>query len=321
MDRLRALCRAALQGERQIALLGGPPGIGKTRTATELAAEAEALGFEIHIGRTHEGDGAPPFWPWAQIVRSWTQLHGSTRLEALAGAGGHASDLLGLAPGLELDGAAPAYTAADQMRFRTLDRMCRFLERAASERPLLLVIDDLHRADSASLELLVFVAQHLARVRLAIVGTHRPLEAEHALGRVLHESGTCSIPLAGLVRSSVDDLLAQACRHTVPAELVDRVHAASGGNPLFAYELARALSAAERADAPLPTRVHDAVWGRICECSPACIALLRLASAAGPELTLPILREALGDAIAGVALLDALAEAERGDLLTCAGGV
>ncbi len=324
MERLRALCRAALQGERQIALLGGPPGIGKTRTATELATEAEALGFEIHIGRAHEGDGAPPFWPWAQILRSWTAAHGSTRLEELAGSGSRAADLLGLAPDLELEpGARPtsAYTQVDQGRFRMLDRVSRFLERASSERPLLLIIDDLHRADSASIELLLFVAQHVGRARLAIVGTHRPLQAQHALGRVLHESGACSIPLSGLVRSSVDDILTQACGRRIPAELVDRVHAASGGNPLFAYELARALAGSGRADAALPVRVHDAVWGRICECSPACLALLRLASAAGPELTLPILREALGDALTARALLDALAEAERGDLLTGTGGI
>jgi DNA-binding winged helix-turn-helix (wHTH) protein len=322
MSRLRALCHTALRGERQIVLLGGPPGIGKTRTAGEVAREAEALGFETHIGRAHEGDGAPPFWPWAQIVRSWTLAHGAARLEELAGAGSRAADLLGLAPELEPGPTAhPAaiYGRADQARFRTLDRVAVFLAHAARERPLLLILDDLHRADSASLELLLFVAQHVTEAPLAIVGTHRPLEPAHPVGRVLHEPATCSIPLAGLVRGSVGEILAQAGARAVPGELVDQVHAASGGNPLFVYELARALAAGDAA-ATLPARVHDAVWARICECSPECLEVLRLVSAAGPELALPVLRAAFGGTLDGAALLGALEEAERRDLLTGAGG-
>ena len=70
MEQLRSALAVAGSGERRVMLLHGPPGIGKTRTANELAADAARAGFEVHVGRAYEGDGAPPFWPWIQILRS-----------------------------------------------------------------------------------------------------------------------------------------------------------------------------------------------------------------------------------------------------------
>jgi DNA-binding winged helix-turn-helix (wHTH) protein/tetratricopeptide (TPR) repeat protein len=323
MERLGALCDAALHGGRQIALLEGPPGIGKTRIATELAREAAERGFAVYVGRTEEGRGAPPFWPWAQVLRSWVETHGERRLEELAGDGSRASDLLGLAPRVPEDRAkdpATEYTRADQARFRLLDRVGTFLERASRERPLLLVLEDLHHADSASLELLVFLARCLTRAPLLILGTHRPLETGHSLGRVLREPDACSIPLTGLGRRSVEDILERRLGRKPPAELVERVHEASGGNPMFVTELARALPSDATPPRAIPSRVHDAVWARICECSPACRQLLSLASAGSSDPTLPVLRSALAATQDDAALMASLEEAERSDLITCASG-
>jgi DNA-binding winged helix-turn-helix (wHTH) protein len=319
LDALRELCQTALGGEPRVALIGGPPGVGKTRIAMELAREAEALGFETRIGRTHAGAGAPPFWPWAQIVRGWTLSHGAERLAALAAESG-ATELLGLAATPQAGGSPLSYTLSGRAQFRTLESVARFLERASRERPQLLILDDLHRADPASLELLAFLSQHVVHTRLLVLVTHRPLEPGHLLGRMLQRAGTRSISLGGLPRAAVARVLAQSLGREAAAETIDRVHARSGGNPLFVYELARALAAGEPRDAAVPSRVHDAVRARIGECSPACAKLLCLASAAEVELTLPLLREALAAELGSATLLDALDEVERRDLLTCSGG-
>lgn len=323
MEQLSALCAAALHGERQIVLLDGPPGIGKTRTAAEIARAARSLGFECHEGRTHEGDGAPPFWPWTQILRSWIAAHGAPSFDALAGA-----DRTALLSALEPEWTKPVEdarlesAASDQARFRILDCALRFFARTAEQRPLLLVLDDLHRADSASLDLLLFVAQHLTRARLMIVATHRPLAPGHALGRALREPAVRSIALAGLVRESVESILIRALDGEPTAALVERVFAASGGNPLFVSELARALASdarsaqdAHAAPLPIPARLHDAVWARICECSHEARQALRLASVAGPELTLPLLLRALRSELDDASVRRSLDEAQQRHLI------
>src|SRR5262245_22842514 len=295
MERLRSACAVALRGDRQVVLLEGPPGIGKTRTATELAREATGLGFEVLVGRAHEGEGAPPLWPWTQVLRSWIALHGDT-LEELSGGG--AKRLLGI----EAVAAAPQpvldlqLEVSDQARFRMFDEVSRFLAHACELHPQLVILDDMHCVDSASLELLLFVAQHLTRARLMLLATHRPLPPGHKLGQALRESGTRSLPLACLTPASVQRILAASLGGEPPAALVERVCAASGGNPLFVAELTRSIAAAGAAVARsgaapfvLASRLHDAVWARLCECSEACRQALCMASVCGPELTLPLL--------------------------------
>lgn len=77
MARLREMLGDALAGGRRVTLLHDAPGIGKTRTAMELGREAARQQFEVHVGRTHEGGGAPPFWPWIQILRSLHAARGA----------------------------------------------------------------------------------------------------------------------------------------------------------------------------------------------------------------------------------------------------
>jgi DNA-binding winged helix-turn-helix (wHTH) protein len=315
---LRRLCRAALDGQRrQIALIGGAPAVGKTRLAMELAREAEVLGFETHVGRTHGGAGAPPFWPWAQIVRGWMLVHGPERLAEIAAASGPASELLGLA-GPPADPGSPC--PPGPVRFRTFERTSRFLAGASRERPQLLILDDLHRADTASLELLGFLSQYPLDAPLVVLATHRPLEPDHPLARLLPRPGTHSIPLRALERDAVAKVLAASLGDEPAPGLVQTVLLRSGGNPLFVQELARALGAGAPLDAPVPARVHDAVRARICECSAASLQVLCLASVADADLTLPLLHEALGAELGGAALLAALAEAEQRDLLSFRGG-
>jgi DNA-binding winged helix-turn-helix (wHTH) protein/tetratricopeptide (TPR) repeat protein len=316
MAALCEACRDALRGERRVVLLHGPAGIGKTRTALELAREASALGFDVHWGRTHEGEGSPPLWLWIQVLQSWLEAHGRTALERIESG----ARLVAMLEGRSRPDAGTSDTVLGEAssRFRMLDQMRRFLHGAAARRPLLLVLDDLHRADSSSIELLVFATQHLLRARLLVVGTHRPINPGHGLGRVLREPGTRSIPLQGLTRSAVHRIVAQSQGTDPDEELVARIHSDSGGNPFFVAELARAYARVDRlapagAVSEIPPGVHDAVWARISECPDGCQQVLQAACLMGPELALPVLRDALG--VGDAPLQEALREAEQHDLL------
>jgi predicted ATPase len=96
MEALRGALDAALTGKGGVALLAGEPGIGKTCTAEELAAYARERGARVLWGRCHEGDGAPAFWPWIQILRSYLRDRDP---ELLAAIGPVADDIARLVPG------------------------------------------------------------------------------------------------------------------------------------------------------------------------------------------------------------------------------
>ena len=73
LEQLRDALNGTLAGRGGLLLLVGEPGIGKTRTAEELATYAQVRGAKVHWGRSHEGEGAPAYWPWAQAIRSYVR--------------------------------------------------------------------------------------------------------------------------------------------------------------------------------------------------------------------------------------------------------
>jgi DNA-binding winged helix-turn-helix (wHTH) protein len=314
---LREALHAAERGERRVVLLQGAPGIGKTRIATELGNEAARAGFAVHLGRALEGGSAPPYWPWIQILRSLAGGHDSDDESADAGARARLEDLCE-----ELGPTSAAshrdLRAAGSARFRWLDSVARLLGEAAELRPRLVILDDLHAADEASVQLLVFVVQRLPRGRLLVLGTQRDLTSSSPLGQVLHEPGTQTLRLTGMDREAVAHLLEQSLREAPGSALVERIHAASGGNPLFVAELVRQLRgrsarALACAPIPVPARLRDAIWTRLAECTERCRRVLRVASVARGVCTLSLLRRVMGGS--NVELLEALGEAEERDLL------
>jgi predicted ATPase len=159
---LRGSVDQAIAGNGRLLLLGGAPGIGKTRTCEEAAAYACARGARVLWGRCYEGEGAPALWPWVQILRACVRsLEADALREALGGAG---PELAALVPTLRQrlpDTTAPLSPESPQARFRLFDGVARFLENVARRTPMLIVLDDLHGADHPSLLLLQFVVQQL----------------------------------------------------------------------------------------------------------------------------------------------------------------
>ena len=143
---------AGLEGGGPDALvLAGEPGIGKTRLAEELAALARDRGARALWGRCYEGEGAPAFWPWVEVLRAWLRHQDAEQARSALGAG--AADIAQLVPELrELlpDLAEPPALESSQARFRLFDSMATLLTRAAgaigadARVPLLILLDDLH---------------------------------------------------------------------------------------------------------------------------------------------------------------------------------
>ena len=171
IEALQAALASSIAGSGEMALLVGEPGIGKTRTAEEFSRLARGAGTRVLTGHCYEGDGAPAFWPWIQILRASLRDRDQQLLfEELGPAG---SELVQLLPELSEQVAAPILSPlsdAQQARFRLFDAVASYLRRAAETQPLLILLDDLHWADKSSLLLLRFVARELreAKVRGAI---------------------------------------------------------------------------------------------------------------------------------------------------------
>jgi predicted ATPase len=143
---------AAAAGRGGVVLVAGEPGIGKTRLAEELAAQATARGALVLWGRCWEGEGAPAFWPWVQVVRAYVQAADPAALRHDMGAG--AADIAQVVPTVREclpDLPSPPPTEPEAARFRLFDSLAGFLRGAAARQPLLLILDDLHGADAPSL--------------------------------------------------------------------------------------------------------------------------------------------------------------------------
>ncbi len=167
MGELKGCLEDALSGRGRLVTLVGEPGIGKTRTAQELATYAGLRGAQVLWGRSYEEQGVPPYWPWVQGIRSYVREVDPHQLRSDMGAGAAdiaelVSDVREQLPGLDM----PPKMEPEQARFRLFDSITAFLKTASLRRPLVLVLDDLHWADQPSLMLLQFVARELGGARV-----------------------------------------------------------------------------------------------------------------------------------------------------------
>lgn len=296
----------ALAGRPSLVLVSGEPGIGKTRLVRELAAVAPGRGFRVLIGRCFEGGGAPAFSPWMEALGSFVRTEGEQDLQSALG--DNAADVAALVPEIhERFAHLPALPTMDpeRARFRLLDSVARFLARAASRTPILLVIDDLHWADFSSLLLLQFIARGIAPMRLLVVGTHRDLglARDHPLAQTLGDLARVEacrrMVLGGLGLADVGAFVRGASGSEPPESVIASIHRDTDGNPFFVTELVRLLAASARLDAPIvgklgiPPTVRHAVAARLVSVSESCASALEAASVIGREFDVPLLASVL----------------------------
>ena len=304
LDELQAGLQKAIAGRGSLFLLVGEPGIGKSRLAEEVIRAAREARARVLVGRCWEAGGAPTYWPWVQALRMYLDMTDAQTLRAELGA--DTGEVAYLLPELrEMFGDLPVPGGESQAaRFALFDALARFLANAASARPIVVVLDDLHAADEPSLLLLRFIASGLGGSGILVVGTYRDVDptVRDPLAATLAELGrervTHRIELGGLTEADVGRFVELTAEVTPAPELVAALHAETEGNPFFLGEVVRLLAAEGRlpgadpeglATLGIPQGVREVIGRRLGRLSDDCGLLLALASVLGREFRLDAL--------------------------------
>ncbi len=331
---LDAHLAAAAAGHGGLVLLGGEPGVGKTRLLDELAARAHRRGMTALWGRCWEEGGAPPYWPWVQVLRAELRRENPERL--LADVGVQSALLSAIIPelaGRVLPPSSDAAAGLDSVhrRFALFDAVAACFRSMASRGPLLLLLDDVHAADPPSLRLLAFLARELRGTPVLVVCAHRDAEVRSApaVAEALAQAARdgVAVPLAGLPERDVARFVETRSGVRASPTMVSALHRQTGGNPFFLDEVVRLLvaegrltprgiAAAERLG--VPVRIHDTIDRRLAPLSPPCRTLLELAAVIGHDCGLAQL--AAFAQVTPAALLDQLEEALGAGIVTVISG-
>jgi predicted ATPase len=285
----------AVDGHGRLFLIAGEDGIGKTRLAEEVSSHAERLGARVAWGRAWDGDGAPPYWPWLQVLR------------ALAG-----------------EASAPA--PDDRHELGWFDAVMSALRAAAQTQPLVVVLDDLHAADRASLHLLRLVARELADVSVLAVGTYRDVDVRQEPELAQLFAGIARharrMLLGGLSLADLTDFVNDIAGFAPDPRVVKAVLDASDGNPFFADELVRLLLARGKlrpgqlvstAEMGIPDGVREAIRQRLEGLPPDVRAVISTAAVLGRRFAVPTLAQV--SPFEPEVIADALTVAEAGGVV------
>ncbi len=252
-------------------------------------------------GRCPEDEGVPAYWPWTQAIRAHAERSDTEALRTVLGSG--AAEVARIVPAIRerLPDLVPGPTSDPaQSRFRLFDGVTTFLQRLAARETCVLVLDDLHWADDATMLLLGFVVPEIRRSHLLVVSAYRESELQRT-PRHLAQMACADerLILRGLDRSEVELLVAEAAPAPVSAALVEQLHRVSGGNPYFLGELVRLLRTQGGLSAVdlwrrLPEEVRELTRQRMAPLGPDNRRLLAIAATVGQEFDLALLQAAAG---------------------------
>jgi tetratricopeptide (TPR) repeat protein/transcriptional regulator with XRE-family HTH domain len=235
-------------GGRQgrLVLLAGEPGIGKTRLAQEVCVAARDRGFLVATGRSYEPQRTVAFYPFLEAL---SRLHAGAPAELQEELPRRWPEAEHLLPAYDVRLAwAPGGSMDDREDQRIFWHVSAFVQALAARRPVAILLDDLHWADAASVDLLVHLARHTRTSPVLLLGTYRQQEVERhsALEVALRDLGReelaqrvsvgrlAAAGTAALVAASLD-------APTVAPRLVTLLHRRTDGNPFFIREVVRAL--------------------------------------------------------------------------------
>ena len=330
----------ATSGQRQLILLAGEPGIGKTRLALEFASVRAELAATVLVGRCDEA-ALVPYQPFVEALSWYARVCAELDLRAqLAAIGGGAElgplipELLRRVPDLPTQ---PAMNPEGQ-RYRLFEAVAELLARASALRPMILVFDDLHWADKPTLLMLRHVMRASTAAFLCIVGTYRESELArtHPLAEMLAdlrlEPAVTRLSLRGLEEAQVKGLIDAFVESDASSHLTRLVADNTEGNPFFIGEMLRHLiesgalaklqsgsGGVESAAAlGLPEGVKEVIGRRLSRLSEACNQTLSLAAVIGREFDIEVL-EGLGD-LPEDRLLDAIDAGVQAQLIAEAPG-
>src|SRR5438270_4846030 len=335
LDIRMVMDRAAI-GSGSLVFLTGAPGIGTSRLASEVAAEAAAKGWLVLTGRSLEKDGAP-YGPFRDVLAgAVTNATAKVLNEAV---GTHGPLLATLAPLLrqKVRGMGAAHeVAADRVREQLFKAIHTLLAGIQGNKPLLIVLDDLQWADEATVMLLRDLAERVIGSRIVVLGTCWDSELDSGrpfatvMSRLLRRRRAQRIVLNRLSDHDVERIVAgMAETPLTPVQLLG-IQAATEGNPLFVEHSFLYMAESEsmlggahpqgsytEEDLELAQSVRGLIGRRIQRLSEPAQRMLVAAGIIGRDFDIPLL-EAFGE-LSGHELRDALDEATRGHFLASAG--
>lgn len=294
----------AQQSRGNIALIRGEPGIGKSCLASTFAEELKDEGTWVVYGQCHETLGSPPFWPWLQILKT---LHLTDDSQGLSPATIFESLVASESqPQNRLISLFTGDSGTEQ--FLLFNKIANILFQYASQRTLVLVIDDLHWADRSSLLLLSHLCRKLSQQAVLVIGTYRDIEITRkhplfeSLGEINRLTTLRRIQLKGLSEQDVSGFIENTVSETLPPEILKSLYEKTEGNPLFVSEVARMLQqeknnlASDQWVVEIPEGIQEAVGRRLNQLSEQCNELLPLAAVIGRKFTLQVLNKLLPEA-------------------------
>jgi DNA-binding SARP family transcriptional activator len=323
-------------GSRQILVIEGEPGIGKTRLAARAALAAHGNGALVSCATAVEGLGAP-YALWLATLSHLVEHGPPPALESVVAR--HGGELIRLVPDLRDHVAeVPAARRSDPEteRYLMFQAVVNLLEQFSAAAPLAIVLDDLQWADAPSLALLNHVVANTGHVPLFLVVAYRKsdLSAEHALSdslAVLHRFDDVErLELRGLTRDDVASLMAGLAGRDMDAEelaLATEIAGDTDGNPFFVVQILRHLrehgviaqdesgrwGVRQRASLPLPPSAREVVARRVRRLGDGVAALLDVAAVAGERFDVALLAVVAGEG--EDAVLDALEAGVRASVL------
>jgi DNA-binding SARP family transcriptional activator/tetratricopeptide (TPR) repeat protein len=328
--------REAADGQRALVLLAGDAGIGKTRTAAELAARAHEDGAVVLYGRFDE-ETLTPYQPVVEMLRGWSAgapLDGlRERLGVRAAELANLLPEFGPPPADHANGTGLSGPEADAQRFRFFDAVAALVGEIGAEAPVVLVFDDLQWADRPTLQLLRHLVRAPAPRRALFVGTYRESEVSdrhplHELIGDLRREGTLRrLELSGLAEGEVGELVAELAAAPASPPFVRALHGETEGNPFFIEEVVRHIRETAGAlseemaleEAGVPDGVREVTARRLRRLSEPTRAVLLVASVIGREFDYDILESVVSQS--ADELVEALEEGVEARVLREAGHV
>jgi DNA-binding winged helix-turn-helix (wHTH) protein len=305
LSQLSSALAEASSGSGGAIVLTGEAGIGKSRVAEVLAREA-GTNVAVAWAYCRELGETPPLWPFVEILRAVlarVPREDSTfgpRFQALV------PELARLLPELvsSAESAALQPEAADAFtkpvpKHRLFDAITRALSLVSEHEPWLLIFDDLHRADPASLELIHYFLSELPRTRILLLATSRNVQKavpNSRLTRVLNHRNCTRIALQPLSDAQVTSYVVALFGDEEQA-LGHAIFKKSEGNALFMTELARQLSESETRDISnlmTPNVAAELTWQRLAGLDQATRSALRWAAVIGRNFSLALLQAISG---------------------------
>ncbi|HUS62733.1 MAG TPA: AAA family ATPase, partial [Acidimicrobiales bacterium] len=257
--------RSTFEGQGRVVLMSGEAGMGKTTVARAVTADAAARGAVVRWAGCWDGP-VVPLAPWIELLGA---LGGDECAQVSAQLLDGSGDL----------GAEPG--SLELARLRLFSQVAAALRRSADSCPQVVVIDDLHWADAASIELLRTIAAQVSTMRLLLIGTYRDDEvtAEHAVSVI--GGAVDRIELHGLDHVDVDRVLGATFGQRFSPDETAEVARRTGGNPLLIGHLGRLL--ASGAPLGVPAGARDVLDRRLARLPSACSEVLGVAAVLGIE--------------------------------------